>query len=129
MDAMKGEEDVMMGEEGYTVVGTEHYTAAGEHGRASTVLFFLLGAALGAGLGLLLTPQSGSQTRRQIKEVTKDTKEKVTSCYTQVAEKVGATLDKGKEIVKEGTPLLTAAIEAGKEAYARAKEERAGHTT
>jgi hypothetical protein len=39
---------------------------------------------------------------------------------------VGVTLDKGKELIREGKPLLLAAIEAGKEAYEREKEQRIG---
>ncbi len=121
--------DEVYGEEGYTVVGTEHYTAAEGHGGLSVALFFLLGAAAGAGLGLLLTPQSGRRTRRQIKEVSRETRAALSTCSSQVLDKVGVTLDKGRELIREGMPCLLAAIEAGKEAYEREKAQRAGSET
>jgi gas vesicle protein len=112
------------GEEGYTVVGTERYTAAEGHGGLSVALFFLLGAVAGAGLGLLLTPQSGRKTRRQIKEASRETKAVLGGYSARILNKVEATLDKGREVIREGKPLLLAAIEAGKEAYEREKEQR-----
>ncbi|MGD0230825.1 MAG: YtxH domain-containing protein [Syntrophorhabdales bacterium] len=114
----------MTGEEGYTVVGTEHYTAEKGHGGLSTALFFLVGAAVGAGMGLLLTPQSGWKTRRQIREASRETTGKMMSCYAQVVEKMGATFNKGKGLIREGRPLLTTAIEAGKDAYERERTQR-----
>ena len=119
---MTGEEGY--GEEGYTVVGTERYTACEGHGGLSVALFFLLGAAAGAGLGLLLTPQSGSRTRRQIEEASRETRAVLGAYSAQVLDKVGMTLGKGKELIRERKPLLLAAIEAGKEAYEREKELR-----
>jgi gas vesicle protein len=112
------------GEEGYTVVGTGRYTAGVGHGGLSVALFFLFGAVAGAGLGLLLTPQSGRRTRRQIKEASLETRALLGSCSTQLLNKLGVTLDRGKELIREGRPLLLEAIEAGKEAYEREKEQR-----
>ena len=114
------------GEEGYTVVGTERYTAAEGHGGLPVALFFLLGAVAGAGLGFLLTPQSGRRTRRQIKEASRETRAGLGDYSSRVLNKVGATLDRGKEVIREGRPLLLAAIEAGKEAYEKEKEQRIG---
>jgi gas vesicle protein len=114
------------GEEGYTVVGTERYTACVGHGGLSVALFFLFGAVAGAVLGLLLTPQSGRRTRRQIKEASRETRAVLGSYSAQVVEKVGVALHRGKELIREGRPLLLEAIEAGKEAYEREKEQRTG---
>ncbi len=116
---MAGEEGY--GEEGYTVVGTEHYTAS-SHSVLSIALFFFLGAVAGAGLGLLLTPQSGSKTRRQLKDASRETKAVLGDYSTRI-------LDKGKEAIREGMPLLSAAIEAGREAYEREKNEKIGSSS
>jgi len=112
------------GEEGYTVIGREHYTAQGGYSHLSRIFAFLLGGAVGAGIALLLTPQSGSKTRRQIREATRDVTEKASSYYDQVREKVDDVVSKGKDLVHERKPLLTAVIEAGKEAYEKEKEKR-----
>ncbi len=111
------------GEQGYTTVGREHYTTPGGHSALSTFALFLLGGAVGAAVALLLTPQSGKQTRQQIKEVSADVKEIVSSYYSQAHNKVSAVAVTGRELVKEGTPLFMAAIEAGKEAYEREREK------
>ncbi len=47
------------GEQGYTVVGSEHYTTYKRRAAFSRALFFALGCTLGAGIALLLTPQPG----------------------------------------------------------------------
>ena len=114
----------MTGEEGYTVIGREHYTAQRGYGHLSRILAFVLGGAVGAGIALLLTPQSGSKTRRQIKEAARDVTDKAGIYYDQVREKVDDVVIKGKDLVLEKKPLLTAAIEAGKEAYEKEKEKR-----
>ena len=114
----------MTGEEGYTVIGREHYTAQRGYGHLSRILAFVLGGAVGAGIALLLTPQSGSKTRRQIKEATRDVTDKATVYYDQVREKMDDVVIKGKDLVLEKKPLLTAAIEAGKEAYEKEKEKK-----
>ena len=49
----------MTGEEGYTVIGKEHYTVQRGYGRPPKFLAFLIGGLVGAGIALLLTPQSG----------------------------------------------------------------------
>ena len=114
----------MTGEEGYTVIGREHYTAERSYGPLSRILAFLLGGAVGAGIALLLTPQSGSRTRRQIREAGRDVTEKASAYYDQVRERMDDVVGKGKDLVLEKKPLLTAAIEAGKEAYEREKERK-----
>ena len=131
---MAGKEEIHMageegyGEEGYTVVGVERYTTAGHGARGglSVAFFFLLGAVAGAGLGFLLTPQSGSKTRRQIKEASRETKAMLGDYYGRALNKVEATIGRGKEVLREGKPLLLAAVEAGKEAYEREKAQKTG---
>jgi gas vesicle protein len=85
----------------------------------SILLSFLLGGMVGAGLALLLAPQSGVETRKRIREFTDDVKEKATDYVGQTKEKVISTAEKGKHLVEEKKSALAAAIEAGKEAYER----------
>ncbi len=66
---------------------------------------FLTGAALGAGLALLFAPQSGKETRKQIKDFSdklgndvKDEAEKISSRVKYEVDKLG---DKAKSIIGE----------------------------
>ncbi|MEN2994279.1 MAG: YtxH domain-containing protein [Thermodesulfovibrio sp.] len=81
------------------------------------LLSFLLGGFVGAGLALLLAPQSGKDTRAKIKETAEDVKEKAESYIREAKEKIISTLDKAKETLEEKKLALTKAVEAGKEAY------------
>lgn len=85
----------------------------------SVLLSFLLGGMVGAGLALLLAPQSGQETRRKIRELTDEVKGKTGDYVQHAKERVSSTVEKGKEYVEEKKSVITAAIEAGKEAYQR----------
>lgn len=121
---MRGEEGY--GEEGYTVVGREHYTASRDIGVVGTALAFLFGLLAGGGAALLLAPQAGMQTRRLLKEASSGAKGIVGAWSIQAAEKVGFEVARGKALVREGKPLLMAALEAGKDAFEKEREERLG---
>lgn len=83
----------------------------------SVLLAFLLGGMVGAGLSLLLAPQSGTETRKRIRELADDVKEKATDYADQAKGKVMSSVDKAKGLYDEKKSALTAALEAGKEAY------------
>jgi gas vesicle protein len=121
---MRGEEGY--GEEGYTVVGREHYTADPGKGAVGVALTFLIGVLAGAGLALVLAPQSGLKTRRLIKEASSGAREMVGAWSIQTAEKLGVQVARGKALVREGKPLLMAALEAGKDAFEKERGERLG---
>lgn len=81
------------------------------YGAGSVLLSFLLGGAVGAGLALLLAPQSGPETRRKIKDFAEDMKDRV-----------GSTVEKGKDLFEQKKSVITTAIDAGKEAYEKERE-------
>jgi len=89
----------------------------------STILAFFIGGLVGAGVALLLAPQSGKETRQKIKELADDAKEKATQYAEEVKSKVTSAVGKGKELVEEKKSLITTAVEAGKEAYVKEKEK------
>ena len=68
------------------------------HGGAGAfVIGLLLGAAVGAGVALLMAPKSGKQTRDDLTERAKKVRESATESYHQATEKVGHLVDKGRE--------------------------------
>jgi gas vesicle protein len=96
-----------------------------ESGRStgSIILAFFIGGLVGAGVALLLAPQSGKETRQKIKGLTDEAKEKATKYAEEVKSKVTSAVGKGKELVEEKKSLITTAVEAGKGAYAKEKEK------
>jgi gas vesicle protein len=66
----------------------------------------LAGGALGAGLGLLLAPQSGTETRDDIRRITN---------------RVSHAVDIGKDLYGESKAFVNKAVEAGKKAFVEEK--------
>ncbi len=91
----------------------------------SVLLSFLLGGVVGAGLALLFAPQSGRETRQQIKDLADDVKEKSAEYVTQAKEKATSLVEEGKGYYDEKKSILKSAVEAGKEAYEKEKEKYA----
>ncbi len=94
----------------------------GGYGTGSILLSFLLGGLVGAGVALLLAPQSGRETRQKIRDLTDELKDKAVDYAGSIKERVTSTIDKGKEFVHDKKSMISTAIEAGKEAYEKEKE-------
>ncbi|MFA5353336.1 MAG: YtxH domain-containing protein [Thermodesulfovibrionales bacterium] len=94
-------------------------------GAGSVLLSFLLGGMVGAGVALLMAPQSGQETRRRIREFTDDARDRASDYVSQTKERVSSTVEMGKDLLDEKKSAITAAFEAGKEAYE--KEVHKGH--
>lgn len=92
-------------------------------GSGSVLLAFLLGGVVGAGLALLVAPQSGEATRRKIKELADDIKDKTNEYINEARSKVNSVADEGKGYYDEKKTLIKAAIDAGKDAYEKEKEK------
>lgn len=95
---------------------------------------FLLGAVFGAGIALLLAPQSGIETRRDIKRKARevsdaakdaagDLQDTVTDGYSRAKASVGTRIDSAKHAIDLKKHQATEAIRAGREAAAQAREE------
>jgi len=82
---------------------------------------FLAGAVIGVGAALLLAPQSGADTRRLLKTYAEKAEEELLEKAKEASATVDATIEQGKQFVKEKKTVLTEAFEAGKEALKRAR--------
>lgn len=98
------------------------------------VLGMLIGSAVGAAVALLYAPQGGSDTRELIRHKADEAKEKVTGVATNVkqtvtekADHLRATthelVDKGRDFVETKKSQIAAAVDEGKKAYVRKKDE------
>jgi gas vesicle protein len=68
-----------------------------EDGGGSFLMGLLAGTVLGAGLGMLFAPKTGSELRNQLSEQTGRLKTTANDAYTQASEKVSQIVDRGRE--------------------------------
>jgi len=99
-------------------------------------LLVLAGAILGAGAALLIAPQSGRETRRDIARYARKTSRKLEGVAGEVAERVAdmadaveekaeELLDKGKDLSKESREAVITALNEGQERLARQRDRLA----
>lgn len=93
-------------------------TRAGEK-----ALFFVLGGFIGAAVALLLAPRSGEETRRLIAAKTRESADFVANRAKDMTEKSSGLIDRGKELLQQQRDQLSAALEAGKQAYREEKDK------
>lgn len=95
-------------------------------------LFFvglLTGGLVGAGLALLLTPQSGEETRNQLRDKSLELKEEAAKGLAEVSqrtqEQASAWQEKSKEVLEKGKQSATEAINRGKDSIIQAVNQSA----
>jgi gas vesicle protein len=94
-----------------------------EEGNGATNLgFFLAGLGLGAIVALLFAPRSGKETREYIAGKAEEGRDYVKTKTEDLRRQAEGAVEKGKDLVTKEKELLSAALEAGKQAY---QEEKA----
>lgn len=89
----------------------------------SILLAFAAGAVIGAGIALLYAPQSGRETRELLARRAGDLRDATVDAYGRTIEKSGELIDKGKDFVRQKKSQISAAYEAGKDAYQEGKSK------
>lgn len=115
------------------------------------LIYFLIGAGIGAVTAMLFAPKSGSELRSEIADVTRksldyardtgrDVGERAQEYYhtgverasdltSRSREAVTDLTQRGKELVNSQKAQFTAAIEAGKQGYREAKQADQGRSS
>ncbi len=88
-----------------------------EENGSSKLAFFLAGMGIGAILALLFAPKSGEETRRFIAEKTEEGKDYVAARGKEFRRQAEELVEKSKDVVGKQKEMLSAALEAGKQAY------------
>ena len=97
---------------------------------------FLAGTGLGIGLGILLAPKSGRETRDAIRERVgegqdylarqrRDLSRDVSRKASNLADQASSYVEKGKETIEGYGASVAAAVDAGREAYRTTVAEKA----
>ncbi|HEY6260655.1 MAG TPA: YtxH domain-containing protein [Nitrospiraceae bacterium] len=82
-------------------------------------LAFLTGGLAGAAVALLLAPQSGRESREQVRGYARRAEEQVQELAEKATDLMDQAVDKGQEFVQENKMVLDEAIEAGRTAMHR----------
>jgi gas vesicle protein len=90
---------------------------------ASFVTGFLIGGLIGAATALLLAPQSGEETRTQIRDKSIELKEKAEVTYADLHTKIETATADLRTRVEELSDKIDEAIVQGKEKLAKKAEE------
>ena len=83
---------------------------ARDDGSAGVILAFVVGAATGAAVALLMAPTAGEETRRMLGDRAREARERAEEAARQ-----------GREFVNRQRDTLTSAVERGREAYNQAR--------
>ena len=94
------------------------------------ILSFLLGGLTGAALAILYAPRSGRETRellgekiREGAERGRDLKDRAVAKGREVMDDAAGYVDRQRETIEKRKERLSAAIEAGRQAYRDEKEK------
>ena len=104
-----------------------------EKNESRSVLIFLAGSLIGAGIAMLYAPMSGEETRqyltlqtergkRKALNLTGDFKERLSYLISEIRGAADKVIDEGLQLTKEKKAELLAAIEAGKKAMEEEKK-------
>ena len=93
---------------------------------AGVILAFMSGAALGAIAALLLAPQSGQDSRDQLRRYARRAEENMRDLAGRAGEVIEEAVGEGRDFVESKKSVLREAFEAGREAMRRERDRMSG---
>jgi gas vesicle protein len=101
-----------------------HHDQHGDGLSATAILLaFIGGAAVGAAAALLLAPQSGEDSREQLRGYARRTGDNLRDFAGKAGETWETAVEKSRQFVQEQKSTLTEAIEAGAEAMRQERDK------
>jgi gas vesicle protein len=83
----------------------------------SKLSFFFLGLGIGAAVGVLFAPKSGSETRDFLMSKANESADLAKRRAQELKDQASETLERGKSSVARHKESLSAAVDAGRQAY------------
>ena len=87
----------------------------------SKVSFFLVGLGIGALVGILFAPKSGEETREFLSQKADEGREYAQRKAKELRERAEDLVEQSKQVVSRQKDSISAAVDAGREAYQREK--------
>jgi gas vesicle protein len=84
---------------------------------SSKISYFAFGLGLGLAIGVLFAPKSGDETRGYIRSKADEGREYIKRRSEELREQAGDIVERGRSTVTKQRDHLSAAVEAGKQAY------------
>src|SRR5579872_4404134 len=95
----------------------------------SSFVWFLAGMGLGALVGVLYAPRSGSETREALKNRAEEGREYMRNRAREARDQASEWVDRGRDVVSQQKDQFRAAYEAGRQAYQEATSETSAGTS
>lgn len=83
--------------------------------------YFLVGLGIGALVGILFAPKSGEETREFLTQKADEGREYAQKKARELRERADDLLERGKDVAARQKGSLTAAVDAGRDAYRKEK--------
>ncbi len=87
----------------------------------SKISFFLVGLGIGALVGILFAPKSGEETREYLAQKADEGREYAQRKARELRERADDIIERGKGVATRQKESISAAVDAGREAYQREK--------
>jgi len=91
---------------------------------SSSIGWFLAGLGLGALVGVLYAPKSGREVRDSIRQAANDGRDFVNTRGQELRGQVDQWVAKGKDTVSRSKEQISSAVEAGRQAYRDAVDNK-----
>jgi gas vesicle protein len=89
----------------------------------SKVSYFLVGIGIGALVGILFAPKSGEETREYLMNKADEGKEYAQRKARELRERAEDLVERGKVVATRQKDSISAAVDAGRDAYQREKSK------
>jgi len=87
----------------------------------SKISFFLVGLGIGALVGILFAPKSGEETREYLAQKADEGRDYAQRKARELRERADDIIERGKNVAARQKESISAAVDAGREAYQREK--------
>ena len=87
----------------------------------SKVSYFMVGLGIGALIGILFAPKSGEETREYLSKKADEGRDYAQKKARELRERAEDLLERGKDVATRQKESITAAVDAGRDAYQREK--------